>query len=76
MSQIAEPRRFLWILVCDSGPSDELIPIYALSQQGAEQQAQKWIAQSPRKVNFKELRACPGGFRLGWTDLPGSIPGP
>ena len=69
------PEKMLWLLECTEGDGDwsKLVPFYALSEQDAEQQTQKWIEQYPYKIVRTGLRAYPQGFRMRLRTLPGKI---
>ena len=75
MSEETHSYKSLWILAYHIGTYYSLKPFYARSEDDVEQQIQEWIEQqSPTKIVRESLRAFPGGFKLGMSDLPGRIP--
>lgn len=69
------PTKMLWILEYTEGDGYwcKLVPFYAVSEQDAEQQVQKWIEQRPYKIVRTGLRPYPQGFRIHREMLPGKI---
>lgn len=68
-----EPKRFLWMLVCDIEYCHEFIPIYATSREDAQRRAEQWIREILRARAFVDLLPYPGGFTIHRKVLPGSI---
>jgi len=73
--QVNNMQKMLWMLICHNYDTDwdELIPLYATSQEDAENQAQRWISQTKRPLARIELRPYPRGFTLSREELPGRI---
>ena len=62
----------LWILFCRmSKEADILFTFYARDYEHAEQKAEELLQEHP--YERLELKAHPSGFRMVFTDLPGTI---
>lgn len=73
MSEEAEEKRSLWMLVCDTGYVYEMFPLYATSKEDAERQAEQLIRETPRTLVFVDLLAYPHGLIIYRSHFPGSI---
>ena len=73
MQDEIEPKKTLWMLICNNGHSDVLTPLYATSEQDAEEQAQQWMKLAQRSLVYVGLRAYPMGFRIFRYELLGNI---
>lgn len=72
--QQEEPKKMLWLLICDVGYADEIHPLYAVSTEEAEEKAQEWIARHGSRILRRvSLSAKPEGFRLNFRELPGQL---
>ncbi len=71
MSEETPAQRTLWMLDCETGYSRELIPIYAFSEEDANERAEKHIRESKRPLTFIGLRPFPDGFTIHYSRLPG-----
>ena len=67
------PQRTLWLLECYNGSYHELIPIYAVSEEDANQRAEKHIHESEKSLTRVGLYAFPGGFVIHRSRLPGRV---
>lgn len=69
------PTKTLWLLECTEGDGYwyKMVPFYAVSEQDAEAQVQKWIEQQPYEIVRTGLRPYPQGFRIRREMLPGKI---
>jgi len=74
MSEEISAQKTLWMLECEDGFSRELVPIYALSEEEANQRAEEHIRESERSLTRVGLRAFPGGFTIYRSSLPGKVP--
>lgn len=74
MQEASTPVKTLWMLECDNGYSLELIPLYAVSEQEAEQRAEDYLRKSSRHLSRRSLRHFPNGFTIHRTSLPGRLP--
>jgi hypothetical protein len=62
----------LWILFCRSAKNvDMLFTFYASDREQAEQQAEGILQEYP--YERIDLKAYPGGFRMVFTHIPGTI---
>jgi hypothetical protein len=67
------PQRTLWMLECWNGNYHQLIPIYALSEENANELAEKHIRESEKRLTRVNLLAFPGGFVIHRSRLPGKV---
>ncbi len=68
------PEKILWLLICDLGYANILVPFYATSEEEAEQEAQVWIGkQGPRILRRISLQPYPCGFKIHHRELPGKL---
>ncbi len=67
------PQRTLWMLECWNGHSHQLIPVYALSEQDANELAEKHIRESEKRLMRVALNAFPDGFVIHRSRLPGKV---
>jgi hypothetical protein len=67
------PQRTLWMLECATGNYNQLIPIYAFSEEDANELAEKLIRESDRRLTRVGLQAFPGGFVIHRSCLPGKV---
>jgi len=65
------PQRTLWMLECWSGDYHQLIPLYALSEEDANELAEKHIRESDKRLKRINLQAFPDGFVIHRSRLPG-----
>ena len=73
MSEETASQKTLWMLECENGYSRELFPIYALSEEEANERAEEYIRKSARPLTRVELRSFPGGFTIHHSSLPGKV---
>ena len=71
--EVAAPQRTLWMLECRHGDYSQLIPIYALSEEDADELANKYIRESDRRLRRVALTAFPNGFVISRSRLPGKV---
>ena len=50
-----------------------LVPFYAISEEDADNQAQRWLSEQPYPMVYLSLRNFPGGFVLCRQRLSGTI---
>jgi hypothetical protein len=63
----------LWILFCRrTEKADMLLTFYARDRGHAEQRAEEILKEYPSYKRFG-LKAYPQGFRVAFSDLPGTI---
>ncbi|MEO8970229.1 MAG: hypothetical protein ABI406_01370 [Ktedonobacteraceae bacterium] len=64
----------LWMLVChaEGCQTHQLVPLYAVSEENAQQQGQQWLAAQPHRMVYISLRPYPTGFMICRRRLPGS----
>jgi hypothetical protein len=67
------PQRTLWILACWSGDYHQLIPLYALSEEDANELAEKHIRETDTRLTRINLQAFPDGFVIHRSRLPGKV---
>ncbi len=67
------PQRTLWMLECWNGHSHQLIPMYALSEQDANELAEKHIRESEKRLTRVALTVFPNGFVIHRSRLPGRV---
>ncbi|MGH2495842.1 MAG: hypothetical protein ACRDIV_14185 [Ktedonobacteraceae bacterium] len=69
--EATKPQRTLWMLECRHGDYSQLIPIYALSEEDADELAEKYIRESDKRLRRVALTAFPDGFVISRSRLPG-----
>ena len=72
-SQAQKPQRTLWMLECWNGSYHQLIPLYALSEEDANDLAEKHIRESDKRLKRINLEAFPDGFVIHHSRLPGKV---
>jgi len=70
-SETVAPQRTLWMLEGRNGNYSQLIPIYALSEEDANELADKFLAD--RHLRRVALTAFPDGFVIHYSRLPGKV---
>ena len=73
LAEEAALPRTLWMLECYNGSYHELIPIYAISEEDANECAEKHIRESEKTLTRVGLHAFPGGFVIHRSCLPGKV---
>ncbi len=73
LAEEAAPQRTLWMLECWKGNYHQLIPFYALSEEDANELANKHIRESDKHLTRVSLQAFPGGFVIHRSCLPGKV---
>ena len=67
------PQRTLWMLECRYSDYSQLIPLYALSEEDANELADKHIRESEKRLRRIALTPFPDGFVISRSRLPGKI---
>ena len=67
------PQRTLWMLECWNGSYHQLIPLCALSEEDANNLAEKHIRTSNKRLERINLQAFPDGFVIHHSRLPGKV---
>ena len=67
------PQRTLWMLECWNGSYHQLIPLYAPSEQDANELAEKYIRESDKRLKRINLQEFPDGFTIHHSRLPGKV---
>ncbi len=73
LAEETAPQRTLWMLECSNGSYHELIPIYAISEEDANERAEKHIRESEKSLIRTGLQAFPDGFVIHRSRLPGKV---
>ena len=73
LSEEHAPQRTLWMLECQSGNYFQLIPLYALSEEDANELAEKHIRESDQRLKRINLQEFPDGFVIHRSRLPGKV---
>jgi len=73
LAEEAALPRTLWMLECYNGSYHELIPIYAISEEDANQRAETHIHESEKSLTRIGLHPFPGGFVIHRSRLPGRV---
>lgn len=71
--EIAKQERTLWMLECWNGTYHQLIPLYALSEEDANELADKYIRESEKRLKRVSLQCFPDGFVIHHSRLPGKV---
>lgn len=69
--ETTKPQRTLWILEGRNGNGSQLIPLYALSEEDANELAEKFLAD--KHLRRVALTAFPDGFVIHYSRLPGKV---
>ncbi len=67
-------QKTLWMLECKHGDGYyQLIPLYARSEEEANQRTEDYIREDDWALTVVSLRAFPNGFRIYRSSLPGKV---